>query len=179
MPFDNLSGFEPFDDDFGEEVHDLEGVMDALTKMIESGKITTVDAIDAILNIMRPGATDSSHDILQTFKACLHTLDAGHIADPIGAAWLSSFPWGLGLHLGVNKAFVPTETDKLLMTKALFGVLKAGSSPVAMRDGKIIMTDEEGIESIVTAFREELDTEPTEPSSDMKSATEWLKRWMP
>ena len=179
MPFDSLGGFEPFDDDFGEEVHDINGVMDALTAMIESGKINTVDALDAILNVMRPGATESSHDILQQFMACLHTLDAGHVADQVGAAWLSSFPWGLGLHLGVNKAFQPTESDKAAMTRALYGILKAGKSPVAMRDGKIMYVDEHGVESIVSAFREELDTEPTEPSSDMKTATEWLKRWMP
>jgi hypothetical protein len=171
--------FDPFEETEGfSAARDLEEVLDFLTQAIENGKLNTVDAIDAILNLMRPGATDSSHDILMNLHACLHALDASHIADNIGVAWLSSFPWGFGLHLGFHKNFTPTANDNQLMTKALFGVLKAGSSPVAMKDGKIMITDKDGIERIVSAFREELDTEPPEPSDDPQAATDWLKRWM-
>lgn len=193
MDFNGFGGLFA-DDPNGQEAHNLQDVLEVMTNGLESGRIDVADALECLLNIVKPGATEMSHDILSAFKSSMYVLGFKEVANQVKALWLTLFPWGIGFHMGFEKDYpvraMSTDARKAMVT-ALVAVLNAGGiDAVVSPSGHITVSTEDGetqsmnIDSIVAEFREELDTElgpspaPQPADETTTEITDWMRRWM-
>ena len=191
---------DEFDEIFEETDHartgaGVEEMMEHLTEMMEAGRVDGSDALEALLNLMKPGATERSHDILLQFRAAMYALDFGEVAERVPVVWLTTFPWGIGFHFGFDEDYpVPamSKAARNAVIRSLCAVLQAGGMKATLsKDNKILIVDDEGteqsihVEHVIAEFREELDHElgPDAPVPDAspegsQQVSEWMKRWM-
>ena len=189
-------------DDFGEifeggpwgrPAESLTEVLERMTEMMEEGKVALPDILEALLNMVRPGSTENSHDVLQQFIVSMYALGYGEVGKQVEALWLTMFPWGLGFHIGFNREYpVPamSKEARKAIHAALCGILQAGSIKAVLTDeGRIRITGEDGdehdvdINRVVAEFRDELDQElgpdaKPEAAADEQEITDWMRRWM-
>jgi hypothetical protein len=92
MRFDD-DKFNIFDenDDF-ENVSNLNDVMKHLTEGMEEDKIKVGDAIEALLNIIKPGSTENSHDIRHHLMVAMIAQHFEVEAKRILGAYFTQFP---------------------------------------------------------------------------------------
>lgn len=191
----NHDGFgDLFDEsEDGMAADNFEQVMDHMTRLMEDHGMPVTEALDGMLNLLKPGATDSSHDILQDFRIAMAV--QGHLdaARTVRALWLIMFPWGLGFHFGFDRDFdtngMPRE-HKHAVLRSLAAILNAGGIEASVTDNDLLRikqpgNPEQNIDVVVTKFRQELDAElgPDAPFEglprDGPELKDWLQRWMP
>ena len=177
-----------FEDAFGEifdegnegtNARGINDVLEHLTRLMEEHDMPISLALEGLLNILKPGKTDISHDVITQFRTAMFLQDHGEVAEHIAAVWLTEFPWGIGFHFGFDEDYevqAMSAEAKLAVIKALCAILRSGGIPAVMVNDRIRIThpvsgDEQDIdvESVVNQFRNEIDTE----------LTDWMKRWMP
>jgi hypothetical protein len=180
----------------GKNADDLNEVMEHITHLMEDEGMPATLALEGLLNILKPGATDLSHDVMGPFRAAMFVQGHGEMCEHVQAVWFTAFPWGLGFHFGIEKGKLTAlsyETKRAVI-RALCAVVNAGGIKAEMTDNdRIKITRDDGskqnidIDQVVGQFREELEQElgpdaPTKPSPlprDVQGLTDWLKRWMP
>jgi hypothetical protein len=189
MKFDD-DMFNIFDDDDNfENASSLGGVMKHLTEGMEADKIKVTDAIEALLNIIKPGSTDMSHDIRHHLIVAMIAQHFEVEARRILGAFLTQFPWGFGLHIMIHdreNEFSP-EAQRALIA-SIHACLVAGGIKATLTDTGIHIDSEQGsvysVDQQVEQFREELDArlgpdaDQTYDNDAMKEVSEWMKRWM-
>lgn len=189
---DDLGGiFE--DNENGRSVSDLGEVMDFMSQAIRDDKITTIDALEALLNLVHPGKTDISHDILREFRTGMALQGQIDLGNKIEAVWLTVFPWGMGFHIGFNREFDTSSIGndgKLAVVKSLCAILvQGGVDAVVLPNGRIQITGDDGdeqevdIDKIVKEFRKELDEELDAPNvkpdpKEDEAISDWIRKWM-
>lgn len=144
------------------------------------------EAVGILIDIVRPGNSENSHDVRPLFAGAMFAYGQGDLVEKFGAVYLQILPWGVAFSIRVEKdmhyADLATE-QQLAIVKSLCVVLQSGGmNAVVGEDGKIILTSDEGettqvdIDSIVGQFRQELDRDlgPTGPDTD-----DPMRRWMP
>jgi hypothetical protein len=190
------SGFDIFDQDGdGQPTDDVRFVLERMIALMESGKCTMADGLEGLLNMLRPGSTKTSHDILQQFLVGMHVQGFGELGHQVHAIWLTTFPWGIGFHIGFNPEYPPeamSDKGKQAIIQTLCGILQAGHINAAMtEEGRIRITEEDGtehdvqVDHLVDQFRTEIDEKlgPDGPIDDgvspeqAEQITEWMKRW--
>lgn len=191
----NKDGFgELFDeDDDGGSPADMEQVMNHIDHLIADHNMPISDVLESLLNLLKPGATDMSHDVIQHFRVAMAV--QGHIdaANHVKALWFTRFPWGLGFHFGFEEGFnvngMPSE-HKRAIVRSLAAILTSGGITATVTDDDLLHVKnptegDQDIEVVLTKFRQELDAElgPDAPQEglprDGPELREWLKRWMP
>jgi hypothetical protein len=189
MRFDD-NKFNIFDDDDNfETASSLSDVLRHLTEGIEADHIQIGDAIEALLNIIKPGSTPNSHDIRHQLMVAMIAQRFEVEAKRIMGAYLTQFPWGFGLHLCIENRedeFNPPALKAL--NTAIYACLVAGGISATMTDEGIHINKEQGsvysVDQQVEQFREELDAklgpdaDQTYDNDAMKEVSEWMKRWM-
>jgi hypothetical protein len=181
----------------GRSADDLEEVLDHLTHLMTDHDMPASVALEGLLNILKPGSTETSHDVLAQFRVCMFLQGQGDVLENINALWLTAFPWGLGFHLGLDKDFATEQMSfetKRAMIRSLCAILQAGNIPAEMTDkDRIKITDPSGreqnidIDTVISEFRSEMEAElgpdaliePTEPDQAGQQITDWMKRWLP
>lgn len=191
-------GFGDLFDD-GEEgvASNMEEVVEHMTHLMQEHDMPLVIALDSMLNLLKPGATDSSHDVLHHFYVAMYALDHGEVAKNVKCLWFTAFPWGMGFHFGFEQGYDVgglTKDEKRAVVKSLAAILNAVGYKAEVTDKDLLRVsrqpgEENGetkdIDVLVTQFREELDSElgPDAPSNDLPRSgpdlRDWLRRWMP
>lgn len=182
---------------------DIAEVLGRAIAMIEDGRAKLPDVIEGILNMMRPGSTQNSHDILRQFQTAMHALDFGEVGEQVCALWLTMFPWGIGFHIGFDPDYpvaAMSKEAKRATIRSLCAVLQSGKINAKLNeDGRICITDADGdehevqLDQIVEQFRDEIDEKlgpatvgpdgegPLERElspEETKEISDWMKRWM-
>jgi len=183
------------DDDSGANAGNLEEVMKHLHHLMTEHDMPPSFALEGLLNILKPGATDMSTDILHQFKVAMYVQgpEFEFVADKCGVLWLSTFPWGLGFHFGFEHGFATEQMSfeaRRAVIRALCAILKAGGINAVMTDkDRIKVTRKNGeeqdidIDKVVNQFRNEIESElgpdaAPDPSEEVKEIGDWMKRWM-
>lgn len=200
MSFEDGFG-EIFDEnDEGRSAKGMEDVLGHLTHLIEHHEVPVSKVLEALLNILQPGSTESSHDVLGMFRVCMFLQGHGDVLEHFGAIWLTEFPWGVGFHIGIERGFSANSMSfeaKRAMIRSLCAVMQAGGINAEMTErDRIKITHNHGkeqdidIDQVVNQFREELDEKlgpdaPIDPqisditSEEQEQITDWMKRWLP
>jgi hypothetical protein len=198
MDFDKGSFGDIFDEDgVGRNASSLEDLLGHLTHLITEHEMPTMYALEGLLNILKPGATDMSHDVMNAFRVCMFLQGHGDVMEHIGAVWLTTFPWGLGFHFGFEPDFVTDRMSyeaKHAIMRSLCAILQAGGITAELTSKDLIkITRDNGdeqsidIDTVVSEFRSEMEKElgpdapeePTKPDESGKQVTDWMRRWLP
>lgn len=200
MKFDQGDFGDIFDDDgIGRNASDLSDVLSHIGHLMEDQGMPVMLALEGLLNILKPGATESSHDIMDKVAVCMFLQGHGDVMEHIAAIWLTEFPWGLGFHFAFEPDYVGTMSyeAKHAMIRSLCAILQAGKINAEMTGSdRIKITHDDGkeqnidVEQVVDQFRSEMEQElgpdapekPDEPpdaTKETKQITDWMKRWMP
>ncbi len=184
------------DDENGRGTSDLSEVMNFMSEAIQADKLTVPDAVEALLNLVKPGRTDDSHDILREFRTAMAVQGYLEVADQVQGLWLTIFPWGLGFHMGFEPEYpvaAISHDGKAAIIKSLCAILQQGHVNASVNEkGRINIVSDEGdeqtidIDQVVKEFRKELDVElgpdpkpnKPEPNVEDESITDWIKKWM-
>jgi hypothetical protein len=181
--FDNDDGFVT--------ASSITEVLAHLTEGMEAGKIEVPDALAALLNIVRPGSTEDSHDIRHHLMVAMIAQGFEAEARQIMGAYLTEFPWGIGLHLCIHRDGQHSSADdftdqaRAALIKSLRGCLCAGGINATINDDGTIHIGKGGVYSVdhqVEKFREELDRDLPSIDDDIEDGGEiadWMKRWIP
>jgi hypothetical protein len=183
------------DDEYGKGSSDIQEIMAVMGKMIDAEVLTVPDAIEALLNLVKPGRTEHSHDIIQPFRTAMVIQGFKDVGEKVECLWLTVFPWGMGFHMGFDPEYPVSaigHDGKMAIVKSLCAILvQGGVNAVVNDEGRIKITTDDGeeqevdIDNVVQEFRKELDSElgPSvgEPLTDEKedeAITDWIKKWM-
>ena len=192
--FDDLGGiFE--DDENGHATSSIHEVLDHMTSKINEGELSVGDCIEGLLNLMSPGRTDNSHDVLREFRVAMAIQGYLPVAKNVQGLWLTIFPWGMGFHVGFEQDYpvaAISHDAKQAMIKSLCSILQVGDVNAFIGpNGRITITSDDGDEhevnvaGMVQQFNKEMDQElgpsAVQQPGDTETGeaiTDWMKRWM-
>lgn len=198
MDFGNDLG-DIFDEsEAGKNAADLNDVLEHMTHLMTEHDMPVMLALEGLLNILKPGSTNMTHDVMGPFRAAMFVQGHGDVCEHVQAVWFSVFPWGLGFHFAIEKGVSSSLgfEAKRAVIRALCAVINAGGITAEMTDNdRIKVTKPDGgeqsidIEQVVDQFRDELEkelgpdavdlTERDQLPRDVQELGDWLKRWMP
>jgi hypothetical protein len=170
---------------FGENTErDLIPLLELINHAITTGEMSVYDGIGILADVIRPGHSDSSHDVKGMWVGAMYAFGHGDLCDEFGSIWLNSMPWGVGFQIAVRPGFVfadCTEAQQRAMVEAFAVVLRCGGLEAEVTSENFIrVRSPEGVESemstddIVGQFRRAIDDElgPDAPEDP-------TRRWMP
>ena len=183
------------DDDFEIFASDQEGrpsnideVMALIRHHVNEHDMTTQEALGIIIDLVRPGTGENSHDVRPLFVGAMWAHGKGYLCDQFEGIFITTMPWGIGFSIATKQGF---KFDQLFkdeqntITESLCNVLQAGGLEARLDgDNKIILTAPDGEEStmdmddIVAQFRVELDEE-LGPDAGKPDPDDPMGRWMP
>ena len=183
------------DDDNGHATSDIQEVLDHMTERIREGTVTMPECLEGILNLVCPGRTDNSHDVLREFRTAMAVQGFHEVGKKVEALFLTIFPWGMGFHLGFESEYpvkAISHDGKTAIVKSLCAILVQGDVNAEVTEaGRIRITSPEGdeqsigIDDVVKEFRKELDQElgpskmeQPDKGPDDDAIADWMKRWM-
>jgi hypothetical protein len=158
-----LGKFEIFDEDNRGRPEDLVGMLNWMNEQVESGEMDVVTAINALMDIARPGSSDNSHDVKPIWVGAMHAYGFGAVTAHVGGMWLNMTPFGFGFAVAVEQDFqfeALSEDAQRAVVKAMCCVLQAGSLDATVNDnGTISIKDDDGTisEVDIAQFRREID----------------------
>lgn len=180
--------------DGGDNIEDIHQLIAHLDHLVNDHDMPIHLVVETVLNIMKPGATEMSHDVLQHFYVAMAAQEQLLVGKSVTTLWLTEFPWGVGFHFGFDRGIDPNAMSaeaKRAIVKSLAAILNASSAigPIATVTGndqlRISREGQDDIDVVVTQFRQELDSElgPDAPHEglprDGLELRDWLRRWMP
>ena len=183
------------DDENGHATSDLAEVLDHMSRKIQEGEVTIPECVEGLLNLLSPGRTDNSHDVLREFRTAMAALGFIAVAKNVEGLWLTIFPWGMGFHVGFSPDYpakAMSHDARLAFTKSLCAILVQGDVNASVSpNGKITITSDEGhehevnIDGMVRQFNDEMERElgPSKieqpaDTTENEAVTDWIKRWM-
>lgn len=184
MTDDNEDDFDVFGPSEHGKPGDFDEVMALIRHYVDTHDLPQSEAIDIILDIIRPGGSDNSHDVRPMFVGAMWATGFGYLCDKIESLYINSMPWGVAFSIATEKGFRFQRLAKLEqegIIRCLCAVLQAGGLKARVNaENHIILTDDEGTEStmdidaMVSQFRVEIDDAlgPDKPDDPMR-------RWMP
>lgn len=201
MDFNDGTFGDIFDEDgVGRNAKDLEDLLKHMTHLMQEHEMPMMLALEGLLNILKPGATEMSHDIIIPFRACMFLQGHGEVMEHVGAVWFTEFPWGLGFHFGFEPGYVDQRMSfeaKRAVVRSLCAILQAGgiNAELSSNDRIKILHDDGkeqsiDVEQVVDQFRSEMEQElgpdapdekpePPDAAKETEQITDWMKRWMP
>jgi hypothetical protein len=162
----------------------LDEVMALISHYVSEHDMPTEAAINILLDIVRPGGSDNSHDVRPMFVGAMWALGFGYLCPKIESLYINSMPWGVAFAISTDKDFRfdhLSKTEQQGVIKSLCLMLQAGGLNARVSaDNHIILTDDAGeetrmdIDTMVSQFRVEIDKElgPDRPEDPMR-------KWMP
>jgi hypothetical protein len=179
------AGFDIFGESDDGRPGNIEEVMELIRHSINEHGMTFEDAVGVLVDLVRPGNSENSHDVKPMFMGAMFAFGFGDLAHKFGSLYLNSMPWGIGFSIAVEHGLhfndLPTGAQNAIV-QSLCVVLQIGGLSARVEDGHIILTSPEGdestvdVDSIVGQFREQMDKElgPDGPEPD-----DPMRRWMP
>ena len=158
-----MGKFEIFDEGNRGVPADLAGMLDWLNEQVESGTMDVVEAINAMIDIARPGTSENSHDVKPIWVGAMYAYGYGPVTAHVGGMWLNMSSFGFGFAVGVEPGFqfeALSEDAQRAVVKAMCCVLQAGSLKASVNDnGTISIEDDDGTisEVDIAQFRREID----------------------
>lgn len=183
------------DDENGRSTGDIHEVLDHMTARIQAGELNVGECLEGLLNLMTPGRTENSHDVLREFRTAMAVQGFMPVAKNVQGLWLTIFPWGMGFHLGFEHDYpvkAISHDAKQAIVKSLCAILVQGDVNASISpNGRITITSDEGDEhevnvaGMVRQFNDEMEKElgpsAVEQPGDTTTGdaiTDWMKRWM-
>lgn len=170
----------PHFDIFGESGDGKPGSLDDVMAMcrhyMEEHDMSTAEALGIIFDMIRPGNSENSHDIKGVFIGAMYAFGYGEVARRFHALYLNIMPWGIGFTISVDQDFefyALAAGARTAIIESLAVVLRSGGMNTVVADDHILLTSDEGDESltmmideIVSQFTQQMDEElgPSEPT---------------
>jgi hypothetical protein len=176
------------ENEFGRPV-DARGLFEFIEHMVEEHDLEPSLALDVLVDMIRPGNSENSHDVKPLWVGAMWALGFGEVCDNISGMYLNVMPWGVGFALYTEKDF----SFKALSPQAQRGFIE--SMCIVLQTGEmnahvdehnhICITDDEGRvttmppEAIIRQFREEIETELGPDAPEPGKPNDPTRRWMP
>jgi hypothetical protein len=179
-----MEDFDIFADHPSARRSDFAELMDLLRHQVEDHDMTTEEALGIVVDMLRPGNSDNSHDVRPIFIGALYALEHGDLGQQFESVYINTMPWGIGFVIATHKGFSFATLDKAqqsAIVRSLCVTLQAGGMAATVDDdNRIRITGPDGdtmevdIDEIVSQFRTQLDEElgPDGPDDPMQ-------QWMP
>lgn len=172
-----------FSDEGGGSPGSFEEVLSLIMHAVEDHGMTMEQAIDIVIDMVRPGQSEHSHDVRPVFTGALYALGYGVIASNFKALYLNTMPWGIAFSVGVEQDFefyALAKDAQRAVIMSFVAVLQAGGLDATITDeNQILLKSPDGessmtMDGIVSQFRAQLDEE-LGPDSDEPDGRRWLK----
>ena len=180
-----MDPFDIFDTNGGEGIQaNLTQLLVWINDHVQSGDMDIAQAIDAMIDVVRPGTSPNSHDVRPMWAAAMWVQGYGNIAESVPAMYLNTMPWGLGFAISVENGFefegLPKDAQHAVI-RAMCAVIQMGGLTAEVTADNTIRIHHDGgdtsditQENIVNQFRRQIDEllDPEAPDNPMG-------RWMP
>ena len=166
---------------------DVNELLQRITQMIDEHELSPQEAIDIVIDMVRPGNSPNSHDVKAMWMGAMYAFGFPEVAEKISSMWLNILPWGVGFAIAVEPDFnfhALSEPAQRAVMESMAILLRVGGMNVTIgADKTMLITDDRGmtekmnVESIISEFRAQLDDElgPDAPPNP----NDPTKRWMP
>jgi hypothetical protein len=176
-----MDGFDIFGN--GDEPAGIVEVLQMIQHHVETHKMTYLDACNIVIDMIKPGHSDTSHDIRPMWTGAMFALGYGEVAHQFTALYLNEMPWGIGFAVSTEPDFEFTalspDAQRTVML-ALAACLRAGGIIVTIHDNNTLDIERPdgeastmSMDDVVGQFRKEMEKElgPDRPDDP------W-KKWM-
>ena len=180
--------FEVFDGKGGWGIpSDMEGLLEWMNHLIEEHNESLPTVINVLVDMVRPGTSENSHDVKPIFVGALYALGHGDIAEKFAAMYLNLMPWGLGFCISVEQGFTFESLGNVkqrAIIQAMAAVLESGGMECVVTEDNTIRvlnpdSDEHTdytAETLIGQFRQSMEQELGPDAPGREDPT---KRWIP
>ena len=91
-----MDPFEIFDESGGGVGATLEQLLEWMNEHVQYGDMDIRQVVEVMIDIVRPGSSENSHDVRPMWAAAMWVQGYGSIAECVPAMYLNTMPWGLG-----------------------------------------------------------------------------------
>jgi hypothetical protein len=176
------------ENEFGKPA-DPHQLFEYIDHMVKEHDMPVKQALDILIDMVRPGTSENSHDVRQLWVGAMHAYGFAEVCDSIPSMWLNVMPWGVGFAIHVDHEFnfkALSKPAQRSVIEAMAIVLRAGGMGATVNDdNEITITNDEGetstmtVDSIVKQFRNELEEELGPDAEEPKNPNDPFGRWMP
>jgi len=180
-------GFEIFDPDGEGQPGGLTEIMALCQHAIDEHDMDIREALGYIIDMIRPGNSDNSHDVKPMWAGAMWAKGFGHVAEKVAGMYLNTMPWGLGFAIAIEPDFsyeaLSAEAQRAMIESLAVVIRMGGITAEVSENNTIRVTLEDGgtsditVDNIVGQFRKELDQE-LGPDAPEKGHGH-MGRWMP
>ena len=180
------AGFDIFGDEGPGRPGSIEEIFNLVRHSVDEHGMDFEEAVNIIIDLIRPGTSDNSHDVKPIFVGAMHAYGYGDVVEKFEAVYLTIMPWGVGFSIQVERGLRYEELEggaQQAIVKSLCVVLQSGGMKAYVNDNNhIILTSPDGeetdlnVDDIVSQFRVQLEKEL---GPDGEEPEDPMKRWMP
>jgi len=148
----------------------FEEILELTKHFVEEHDMPPYEAMGYIIDMVRPGHSDNSHDVRPIFVGAMYALGFGELSEKFGSVFVNTMPWGVGFCIGVDHDFdfhATSPEGRQAVMRSLCVILESGGMNVSL-DGEqhiLMQMGDDGpstklnIDDIVAGFRRSMDDE--------------------